>query len=353
MPVSVRQFGNTGLSLPNVVFGATVLGNLFVAPPDDRKRELIRRWLSCKENAGGQVPIVIDSAGKYGAGLSLEVIGRELAALGANPNDVVISNKLAWRRVPLTTPEPTFEPGVWIDLQYDAVQDISYDGILRCYEDGLRMLDGFPSQLVSVHDPDEYLAAASDANDRDDRLQDLIGAYRALTELREDGKVAGVGVGAKNWHAIKELDEHCDFDWIMMANSYTIMTHPPELQRFVDLLAKRNVAVINSALTHGGFLTGGNFFDYQEIDNSDPEDAKRIRWRDEFTRICRDHVLKPYDVAVAFGRSHPAFNAVALSTSSPDRVQSMIQAATQELPSAIWDALKTCGLIEPEYRFVG
>ena len=111
-----HPFGNTGLTMPRVVFGATCLGNLFVAMSDDQKRELIRQWFEQMPK-----PVAIDSAGKYGAGLSLEVLGRDLAALGMTPQDVVISNKLAWRRTPLTTPEPTFEPGVWVGLQHDAV----------------------------------------------------------------------------------------------------------------------------------------------------------------------------------------------------------------------------------------
>ena len=105
-----QPFGKTGLQIPRVVFGAGVLGNLFVAKDDQAKRELIREWFAQMPK-----PVAIDSDGKYGAGLSLEVLGRELAALGIEPQDVIISNKLAWRRVPLTTPEPTFEPGVWID----------------------------------------------------------------------------------------------------------------------------------------------------------------------------------------------------------------------------------------------
>ena len=65
MPTTHHPFGNTGLSLPRVVFGATVLGNLFVAPSDEQKRELIRQWYASMPK-----PIAIDSAGKYGAGLS-------------------------------------------------------------------------------------------------------------------------------------------------------------------------------------------------------------------------------------------------------------------------------------------
>src|SRR5690606_26990847 len=160
------------LGLPPIVFGATTLGNLFVARSDTEKRDLIRAWF--RHAPGGKV--VIDTAGKYGAGLALEVLRRELETLAVDPDDVLISNKLAWRRVPLTTPEPTFEPGAWIDIQHDAVQDISYDGILRCWAEGCELLGPYRARLLSVHDPDEYLAAASDQDDRQRRLNDILGA---------------------------------------------------------------------------------------------------------------------------------------------------------------------------------
>jgi D-threo-aldose 1-dehydrogenase len=340
-----RPFGKTGLQVPRVVFGATCLGNLFVAMSDRDKRELVRQWFQQMPK-----PVAIDSAGKYGAGLSLEVIGRELAALAIDPADVVISNKLAWRRVPLKTPQPTFEPGVWIDIQHDAVQDISHDGILRCHQDGLAMLAGYTPDLVSLHDPDEYLAAAGDAGgERNRRMDDLCGAHQALCELRDDGQVAGVGVGAKNWRIIRELDRHCDFDWVMLANSFTIMNHPPELIEFIDSLASRNIAVINSALTHGGFLAGGSFIDYRPIDAGDPEDAKKIAWRDRFHQVCQQHDQSAYRVAVAFGASHPGITSVALSTSSPARVQSMVQAASDTLPAELWSEMREQQLIWQDY----
>lgn len=342
-----RPFGKTGLQVPRVVFGATVLGNLFVAMSDQAKRDLIAEWFAQMPK-----PVAIDSAGKYGAGLSLEVIGRELAALGIDPNDVVISNKLAWRRVPLTAPEPTFEPGVWIDLKHDAVQEISYEGILRCHEDGCRMLGDYKPQLVSVHDPDEYLAAASDTADRQKRLGDIREAYRALLELRDAGQVAGVGVGAKDWQVIRELDQECDFDWVMLANSFTIMNHPPELLAFLDSLSARKVAVINSALMHGGFLVGGEFLDYRPIDPADPEDAKRLAWRDRFASLCRAHQQSPYDIAVAFGVSHPGVTSVALSTSRPDRVESMVRGATVAPPEEFWQALREASLIDDAYPYL-
>ena len=330
--------------MPRVVFGATCLGNLFVAMTDEAKRDLVRQWFHCMPK-----PVAIDTAGKYGAGLSLEVLGRELSELGIASEDVIISNKLAWRRVPLKTTEPTFEPGVWIDLQHDAVQDISYDGILRCYEDGCRMLGDHRPKLVSVHDPDEYLAAASDVEDRHRRLDDILGAYRALEELRDAGDAAGVGVGAKDWRVIRELDQHCEFDWVMMANSFTILHHPVELLEFIDSLASRQVALINSAVMHGGFLAGGEFFDYRNIDPVDPGDARRLRWRARFAEVCRQHKRSPFEVAVAFGVSHPGVTSVALSTSRSDRVESMVAAATVKMPVELWSDLIDAELIDADY----
>jgi len=344
-----RDFGNTGLQMPRVVFGATALGNLFVAMRDEDKAELVREWF-----ANMPRPVAIDSAGKYGAGLSLEVIGRELSAMGVEPNDVVISNKLAWRRVPLSGPEPLFEPGVWIDINHDAVQDISYDGVLRCHEDGCRMLGDYVPRLVSVHDPDEYLDAATDADDRTRRLDDIVAAYRALEELRDAGEVAGVGVGAKNWRIIRELDQLCRFDWVMMANSFTVLHHPPELIAFVESLASRNIALINSAVTHGGFLVGGDFFDYRQIDTSDSDDDARLRWRQRFTDLCQQHNQSAYQACVSFAATHPSVTSLALSTSKPGRVADMVAAANARPPRSFWQALTEANLVDSAYaRRVG
>lgn len=333
------------LDLPPLIFGATTLGNLFVARSDAEKRDLIRAWF--QHAPGGQV--VVDTAGKYGAGLALEVLRRELEALQVAPGDVLISNKLAWRRVPLTTPEPTFEPGAWIDIEHDAVQDISYDGILRCWADGNALLGPYRARLLSVHDPDEYLAAATDAQDRRRRLDDIVGGYRALEELRERGEATAIGVGAKDWRIIRELDQHVALDWVMLANSFTIMNHPPALLELIDSLAAREITVINSALMHGGFLTGGDHCDYRRLDSAHPADAEKLRWRDAFWQTCEQLGVSAFDVAVAFGRSHPGIRAVALSTSRPERVEELVASATASFPAEVWQTLKQRQLIDPAY----
>ncbi len=341
-------FGRTGLTTPSVVFGSTALGNLFREFSYESKLATMRAIFERLPK-----PVVIDSAGKYGAGLALEVMGDCLRDLGIPPGDVIISNKLAWLRAPLRTPEPTFEPGAWFGLEHDAVQDISYDGILKCFEQGLELLGGeYQTQLVSVHDPDEYLDAATSPDDRKRRFDDILGAYSALNELKAGGKAAGIGVGAKNWKSIAEIDAQVELDWVMFANSYTLYSHPADLLAFMDSLRQKGVAIINSAVFNAGFLTGGEFFNYVKLDPGNPADQEKFAWREKFFALCEQHGQVPAEVCIQFGKSHPGIVALALSTSRSHRVKTNVDAMSVEVPSAFWDLLKQEGLLAADHPYI-
>jgi D-threo-aldose 1-dehydrogenase len=272
------------LNIPKLIHGSTSLGNIYKVVDYKTKLDIVRNMFAVSEDG----TVMIDTAGKYGAGLALESIGKALAELKIDPAKVIISNKLAWIRAPLTTPEPTFEKGAWFGLEHDAVQDISYEGIMKCYRQGNELLGDYETQLVSVHDPDEYLAAATCPEDRSQRLQDITGAYRALYELKADGKVKGVGVGAKDWTIIQELYEMgISLDWVMFANSYTIYKKPPALLQFIESLHRSGVFVINSAVFQGGFLTGGEFYDYARVTRE--SHPQLFAWRDTF--FCDMHTI--------------------------------------------------------------
>jgi D-threo-aldose 1-dehydrogenase len=344
-----RQFGMTGIKIPPITFGTSCLGNLYQALPEQTKLDIIKEMFLHVDP-----PVVLDSAGKYGAGLALEVIGRGLKELGISREDVVISNKLGWLRVPLQTPESTFEPGVWANLQYDAEQDISYEGILRCWEQGCELLGNvYKPQLVSVHDPDEYLAQATSAQERAKHFDDILGAYRALTELKHKGEVKAVGVGTKDWPIIRELSREVNLDWVMLANSLTVYTHPPELLAFMDELGEQNIGIINSAVFNAGFLIGGAYFNYRQLNPDHPEDKAKFEWREKFFAVCRRYYVPPNEACVQFGMSPPGVSSIALNTSRPERVQENVASVTAQIPAAFWTALKAEGLISPEYPYLG
>ncbi|MDT3401475.1 aldo/keto reductase [Mucilaginibacter terrae] len=331
------------LQLPPVILGTSGLGNLYIALPYEVKLDIVRQFVLHSAK-----PAVLDSAGKYGAGLALESIGQCLKDLNVNPDDIIISNKLGWLRTPLTTPEPTFEPGVWVDLEYDAVQNISYKGILECYNQGNELLGNYEAQFVSVHDPDEYLSAATNGEDKTKRYQDILDAYRALLELKAEGKVKSVGVGAKDWHSIKQITNDVKLDWVMIANSMTVHSHPEDLLVFMQELEQKGVLIINSAVFNGGFLTGGDYYNYHLIDKESTEGTALYNWRDRFYELCKKHSIEPAAACVQFGLAAPGVKSVALSTSSAKRVESNLQLSKTSVPAEFWDIMHGEGLITDE-----
>jgi D-threo-aldose 1-dehydrogenase len=344
-----RRLGRTGLMVPPVIFGTTSLGNQYEALPWETKLAIMREYF---RNIAA--PVVLDSAGKYGAGLALETIGKGLRELHVKPGDVVISNKLAWVRVPLKGPEPTFEPGVWVGLKDDAVQKISYKGILECWEQGCKLVgEPYRPQLAAVHDPDEYLAAAKSEAERQARLNDILDACQALTELKKKGEVKAVGVGAKDWKAIRELAEAVDFDWVMLACSLTIMHHPPELLSFVESLKERGVGIINSAVFHAGFLTGGAFFDYRRLNADNPKDQPLFQWREKFFAVCKEHGVAPALACVQFAMTPPGVVSIALNTTKPERVKQNVELVQNKVPAKFWTTMKDVGLIARDYPYAG
>lgn len=308
----------------------------------------MKEWFAVSESAP-----MIDTAGKYGAGLALEVIGAGLKKLGIQKDDIIISNKLGWYRVPLTTEEPTFEPGAWVNLKYDAVQKISYTGILECWEQGCQLLGGYyKPQVVTVHDPDEYLFAATDEADRKQRFNHILEAYKALFELKEKGEVKAVGIGAKDWLTIRELYDHVKFDWVMFANKLTIYHHPPEIIEFIERIHADGVGIINSAIFNAGFLTGGEYFDYRKIDPHSVADQKLLAWRESFFVLCKKYNVAPGDACLKFALMMPQVNAVALNPSKPERIRRNVEVLASDLPSAFWKEMKEQKIIGEHFNYL-
>jgi D-threo-aldose 1-dehydrogenase len=343
------SLGKTGPLVPPIIFGTSALGNLYAAHPEERKLAVLREMF---RDARG--PVVLDSAGKYGAGLALETIGNGLRSLGVRAEQVLLSNKLGWLRVPLRGPEPSFEPGVWFGLRHDAELAISYDGIRRCWEQGCALLGPpFRPALVSVHDPDEFLARATSPAERERAKHHLLEAYRALDELKRRGEVAFVGVGAKDWTVVRELLDEVALDWVMLACSFTILRHPEDVVGFVDRLQQQGVGVVNSAVFHAGFLTGGEFFDYRRLDPASAGDRSLFQWRESFHAVCRAHDVSPAAACVRFALSHPAVACVALNTSRPEQVRANAALGDARPPSRFWSALRDAGLVRRDYPHVG
>jgi D-threo-aldose 1-dehydrogenase len=235
--------------IPKVVFGTSALGNLYEELPYSQKKDIVKEIIEKYRPNDGRM-ITFDCAGKYGAGLALETLGRILTDLNIDPNMIQISNKLGWRRVPLTHSSPTFETGVWVNLLHDAVLDVSYQGIIRAYHEGNQLLGNYRATIVSVHDPDEYLSGAEEETDLLLRMKNLSEAYRALFELKSSGQVRSVGVGSKDYKIIQYIGQKFPLDWIMTACSLTPLVHPSPHLVALKSLSQRGEHTLSYSFSH-------------------------------------------------------------------------------------------------------
>jgi D-threo-aldose 1-dehydrogenase len=339
---------NSFLDLPTVVYGTSSLGNLYEALPESKKLAVVEE---CLRHSEGRT--MFDTAGKYGAGLALESLERCFSSLGISPGEVVISNKLGWYRTELVGSEPTFEPGVWRGLTHDAEQRISYRGILECFEQGNELLGRYVPQVVSVHDPDEYLANAKDAEEDSRLYSDILESYRALADLKVRGRVQAFGVGAKDWRVIRRIASDVELDWVMLANSMTVRNHPSELVDFMEELQQRGVKIINSAIFHGGFLIGGDYYNYTLVKPDTEEHKALFRWRKEFFALCREYDILPAMACIHFALRAPGVSSVALSSSNPERIRQNAAMVQTSIPREFWWRMKNQGLIREDYPYVG
>ncbi|MBI5008909.1 MAG: aldo/keto reductase [Bacteroidia bacterium] len=343
------EIKDTGIKIPSIIFGTSALGNLYKTLDKNTKLDIVRECLNSVDG-----PVVFDSAGKYGAGLALEELGRILKVLDVNPGKVVISNKLGWLRTELTSAEPTFERGVWVDINFDARQEIGRDGIMRCLEQGNKLLGSvYRPGLLSVHDPDEYLAQAGDDEDLRKKLfEDIIEAYRTLFEIKKMEGSTAIGIGAKDWKIIRQISEKINLDWIMIANSLTLYSHPADLVKFMTDQSKKGITIINSAVFNGGFLIGGDYFNYRLLNKDKPGDMQLYKWREEFFTICDMYQVKPSHACIRFGMSHPAISSVALNTSNPGHVKRNVEEVENEITPAFFNTMKEKNLIDRDYPFI-
>ena len=339
------------ITLPKVIFGTSALGNLYSVLKDDTKLDIIE---ACMEYGSVQKPVVFDCAGKYGAGLALEALGKHLKALNVKPEDVLISNKLGWYRTNELPSgmEPTFEPGIWHDLKYDAEPNISYKGILECYEQGNQLLNGYKAELVSIHDPEEYIAGGQSQLEKDQRYNDVIDAYRALAELKNRNEVKAIGIGSKDWQMIRRIVSDVHLDWVMLAARMTIQSHPQEIVTFMAELQQRGIIIINAAVFNGGFLIGENYYNYKLMDPL--IDQQLFEWRTDFFKLCEKYSVKPAQACIIFGLNAPGVKSIALNATNRNSVQEnleMVQAQNEVIPSDFWNEMKSIGLINKNYTY--
>lgn len=246
----------------------------------------------------------IDTSNEYSGGRSESVIGLAIAELGKDVRARVISKV---DRDPRT--------GVF-----------DRDRVLRSFDETTSRLGVDRLPLLHLHDP--YTVTFEDAIGRG-------GAVEGLIELRDSGRVDGIGIAAGPVPLVARYVETGIFDALLVHNRYTLVD-TSAASVFVDA-KKRAMTVFNAAPFGSGLLaTGareGAIYNYR------PAGSGLLEWVRQLERICQGFDVPLPAVALRFSTRSQIVDSTVVGVASPGRRAQLDELAAIPIPDDIWSEI--------------
>lgn len=327
-----RPIGQTGLSVPELGFGAAALGNLYHPVPDADARAALDAALA----AGLRY---VDTAPHYGRGLSERRVGDALRLQA----DTVISTKVGRLMEPdASITDDRERDGFRSPMPFRMRYDYSYDGILRSHEHSLQRLGVGHVDLLYVHDIGRY--THGDAADGYWQQLTSGGGLKALERLRDEGSITGFGVGVNEIAVCLDVMREARLDAILLAGRYTLLEQDALDTLFPACAAAGTSIVIGGPYNSGILATGTKgpgtiHYDYA------PAPAPVLARARAIEAVADRHGVPLPAAALAFVLAHPLVASVIPGIGSAARVADTVALYRSRIPTEFWDALRSEGLL--------
>ncbi|MEU5654980.1 aldo/keto reductase [Streptomyces sp. NPDC047737] len=318
------RLGHSAVEISELSFGAAAIGNLF--------REVDPAQAAAAVDAAWDEGVrYFDTAPHYGLGLSERRLGE---ALRHRPRDsYAVSTKAGRLLDPLTADESAglhgLSDGFAVPHTHRRRWDFSADGIRRSIEESLLRLGLDRVDVVYLHDPDEHGEAA------------FREGYPALERLRAEGMVGAIGAGMNQTAMLTRFLRETDADAVLCAGRYTLLDRSA-LDTLLPEAAARGRSVVVGGVFNSGLLADprpGATYDYAAAPAPLLDRALRMR------AVAEAHGVPLRAAALHYPLRHPAVAGVLVGTRSPDEVRDAAAQLRTPVPEALWDDLRTEGLL--------
>jgi len=315
-------------------FGTAPLGNMFRDIPEEEAEATV-------DAAWDNGIRYFDTAPFYGAGLSEMRLGKALAK--RKRSDFILSTKVG--RLVLDEVEDASardlgeKGGLFVHGRPNKlVNDYTATATLRSIEDSLKRLGTDHLDIVYVHDiaqdfyGDEWLAKFEEAR---------TGAFRVLSQLRDQGVIKAWGLGVNRVEPIELLLELQETrpDGFLLAGRYTLLDHERALQRLMPSLKQHGADLVVGGPYSSGVLAGGSTFEYQK---APPEILAKV---ERIKALAARHGISIKAAALQFVLANPVVASVIPGASRPERILEDKAALAEVIPAAFWRELREQGLV--------
>jgi D-threo-aldose 1-dehydrogenase len=298
-----RPLGGTGLQVSPVCIGTSPLASMPVLygyeVHQDRAEATILATLRSPFN-------FIDTSNNYGGGSAEVRIGRALAAAGGLPGGFVLATK--------------------VDADPDT-GDFSGDRVMRSVEESLTRLGLDRVQLMYLHDPEYHLSFVE--------AMAPSGPVRALTELRDQGVLAHLGVAGGPVQLMRDFIATGEFDVVLSHNRFTLVDR--SAGPLMDDARERGVAFVNGAPYGGGMLARGPAVQPKYAYH--PASAALVAAVRAMERACRAHGVSMPAAALQFSLREPRVTSTVVGVSQPTRIAEITALMSEKIPDELWAEL--------------
>ncbi|HEX7687389.1 MAG TPA: aldo/keto reductase [Burkholderiaceae bacterium] len=321
-----RTFADGRLEVTVFGLGCAALAGLFEAVPEPEARAT----LDAAWDAGLRY---FDTAPFYGYTRGERRVG---AALVRRPRgELVLSTKVGR----LMEPDDGVAAGSdgWADpLPWRPRFDYTYDGVMRSLEQSLHRLGLERVDILLVHD----IGRLTHGERHDLHWAQLTrgGGLRALEELRRDGRIAAFGLGVNEFDVVRDAMQEARLDCTLLAGRHTLLEQ--RALDFLDACARDGNAIIIGGPFNSGVLAGDPKFDY----GAAPPDV--VRRAQALADACAEFDVPLQAAALQFPTAHPAVVSCVAGARTAAQLRQNVRWFEQEIPPALWAALRTRGLLD-------
>lgn len=331
-PDAKVKFGRTDLEVTPFGFGTAPIGNIFREIDEETSDAMIQSaW-----DAGIRY---YDTAPMYGHGLAELRSGHSLR--WKNRDDFILSSKVGRILKPARKADIDYAP--WTNAgRFTMHFDYSYDGVMRSFEDSLQRLNLERMDICFIHDIDVFTRGAEQPEVFE---QAMTGAWKALSQLRDEGVVKAIGVGVNEWEVCQAALERRDFDCFLLAGRYTLLEQDA-LDSFLPLCEARGAAVVVGGGFNSGILaTGAKEGAKYNYAPAPAEIMDRVR---KIEAVCADYNVPLPAAALQFVVAHPAVPTFMAGTRTVAQLQQNLEWFAAPIPPEFWAELKTRGLLRAD-----
>ena len=304
--MQTRPFGQTGLQLPILSFGASSLGQEFRSVRLDEALESVRVALDCGLN-------LIDTSPFYGRGMSEILLG--LALKGVPRDSYTLCTKLGR-----------------YDLQHF---DFSAKRVQESVDVSLHRLQTDHLDILLCHDI-EFVP-----------LQQIVDeTLPALRKIQQSGKVRFIGISGYPMKVFKFILEQAPLDCVLSYNQYTLQN-----TRFADelvpTLKQRGIGALNAGPFSARLLTNAPLPQWLKEPEAVKDAARRA------AAHCAARGVDIAQLALQFSLANPDITSTVAGSANPANIRKWAEWAATPMDhgllaevQAIFAPVKNIGHVE-------